>query len=404
MEKTGFKKFIKIVVLLLLACYLIYQLYASVYNPLTTETATHYNGSDGFRIDGLIVRSEALVKSNSDMVQYYVIDDGEKVSKGGVISELYSDSSQTNISNQIRETEKKINNIEVTMAYNSTEAVDLALLSSKVYGSLSEYVTELSTGDFENAEGYSSNLLSDLSIRQAATGEAADFSAALAALNGELAQLRNQKEPSKGSITAENSGYFVSKTDGYESVLNTDDVLDITPDKLEKITPQPVSKDTVGKIVGDYKWYIVSLVGIDQSARFSVGKEVKLQTSIHEMSEFSAKIAAINKGREGNKAVLVLECENMNEYISAIRNITVTVVTEEFSGLMVRKKALRVVGDKLGVYVVSGMQARFVDVEVQKYSGEYAICKSQSTNSKVLRLYDEVIVDGKNLYDGKMVN
>ena len=81
-----------------------------------------------------------------------------------------------------------------------------------------------------------------------------------------------------------------------------------------------------------------------------------------------------------------------------------TVVKKEYSGLKVPRSALRVVDSKRGVYVLTGMQVKFVEVNVLFTYGDYMICEKQTSDSTVLRLYDEVIVKGKNLYDGKIIS
>ncbi len=404
MKNTFLSKFLKIVALLLAVTYAAYQLYASIYNPLVTETAVYYTGYDGFTIEGMVARNETVIDYNTDLVKYYVIDDGEKVSKGGVIAELYNQSEQININNQIKELQKNIDNIEQTMAYNSTEAVDLNLLSNKVYSALSDYVLSFASGNFGGSIETAAELLSSISIRQAATGEAVDFSSTLAALNDRMAKLQSAKTAAQGTITADRSGYFVSQADGFENVLNSENILEFTPDDFKNVKSTNQSDTVIGKIVEDYKWYIVSLISIDRSARFSEGKTVSLKTNLREMPQLKATVRAVNKGKTGNEAVLVLECDGMNNYISSARNISVTVVTESYNGLMINQNAIRIIDGKHGVFVVSGMQVSFVTVNILKNTDDYAICEMQTDDTKALRLYDEVIVKGKNLYDGKIIN
>ena len=53
--------------------------------------------------------------------------------------------------------------------------------------------------------------------------------------------------------------------------------------------------------------------------------------------------------------------------------------------------------------MLTGMQVKFVEVNVLHKDDSYMICEKQTSDESVLRLYDEVIVKGKNLYDGKIV-
>ena len=94
----------------------------------------------------------------------------------------------------------------------------------------------------------------------------------------------------------------------------------------------------------------------------------------------------------------------MNSTLACMRTGAMTVINKEYTGLKVSKKALRVVKGKTGVYVLSGINIRFLPVEVIYTHEEYVICKQIKENAdNILRLYDQVVVKGKNLYDGKVI-
>ena len=99
-----------------------------------------------------------------------------------------------------------------------------------------------------------------------------------------------------------------------------------------------------------------------------------------------------------------MSCLEMNKELATIRNAEVNIVSKEYKGLKLSRKALRVVKGQSGVYVVSGMSLKFVKVDVIYSTDEYIVCKQENTDDKtVLRLYDEVVVKGKNLYEGKII-
>ena len=81
-----------------------------------------------------------------------------------------------------------------------------------------------------------------------------------------------------------------------------------------------------------------------------------------------------------------------------------TIINSTYSGLKLPAKALRLQDDKPGVFVRSGMTIKFVGVNVIYRTDEYIICEQQVSNDDVLRLYDDVVVKGKGLYDGKIVD
>jgi hypothetical protein len=85
--------------------------------------------------------------------------------------------------------------------------------------------------------------------------------------------------------------------------------------------------------------------------------------------------------------------------------LDITIVYEEHEGLKVDNRAIRFVDGQKGVYVFIASQVKFLPVEVLWQGENYSIVKQEaSADKKHLRIYDEVIVKGKNLYDGKFIN
>ena len=57
----------------------------------------------------------------------------------------------------------------------------------------------------------------------------------------------------------------------------------------------------------------------------------------------------------------------------------------------------------VAIFLVSGMQVKFVPVNMIFSNDSYIICEKVASENNELRLYDSVIVKGKKLYDGKIV-
>ena len=94
----------------------------------------------------------------------------------------------------------------------------------------------------------------------------------------------------------------------------------------------------------------------------------------------------------------------MNKELAAMRSGPMTVVSKEYSGLKIPRKALRVVDSKRGVYVVNGMQINFVPVNILYNNDDWVIISEKITDGvSTIKLYDELIISGRNLYDNKVV-
>lgn len=391
-------------VILLIAVFAVHQAISSLYKPVKTETAVFSDMSDGLNITGIIIRNETLISAGDSGVLHFIIGDGNRVAKDGVIANIYDSESASIILERIDSVNGKIADIEEMLSYNNLEAADLDMINAKVHQNLNNLIICGGNGNYDAFSDKSDELLSAYNRRQAAMGETADFSAQLSALKAEKDQLAASLPAAKGTLRAEKSGYFVSKADGYETVLTCENPESITPEYLNGIKAETVGENTVGKIVSDYEWYIAAEVSVNESLNFKEGDALTIYTSVKSYPKLPVTVKKINISESSGGAVVLFACNDMNSELASMRTGPMTVVKKEYSGLKVPTSARRVVDSKLGVYVLTGMQVKFVEVKVLFTDGDYMICEKQTSDGNVLRLYDEVIVKGKNLYDGKIIS
>ena len=276
-------------------------------------------------------------------------------------------------------------------------------MNTRVKKAVNEFIYSTSGGNYSDTANSSEGLLSAINRRQAALGEETHLDLQLKTLKAELNDLSKDLPTAKGKITAESSGYFVSKADGYENVLKASDINEITPEFLDSVEPKEIEDGVVGKIVSDYEWYIAARVKVSDSLKYKEGETLKLLTSVKSSPELKVTVKKINVSSASDNAVIVFTCNEMNNELASMRTGPMTVVKAEYSGLKVPRKALRVVDSVRGVYVVSGMQVKFVPVNIIHSTDSYIICEKQTDNENILKLYDSVVVKGKNLYDGKII-
>ena len=380
-----------------------YQIYASLINPIKTENALYYTAVDDFKITGLIFRNETLVKSNSDGVMHFTVPDGSRVSKKGVIANIYHNEEASITLSSIESIKQKIADLEDVLSYNDVGAANLDLINAKVESQINALILSSSTGNYENVQSSENELLSVINRKNAALGRSTTFSKQLKELKAELKELNSSLPSAKGSIKASESGYFVSKTDGYENVFDGKDLGKITPEFLEKAKPRDVDDNVIGKIVSDYEWYIVAEVSINESLNYKEGEELKIVTSVKSSPQLPVTVKKINISESGETAVIIFACNQMNSELATMRSGPMSVVKKEYSGLKIPRKALRVVDSQKGVYVVNGMQLSFVPIEIVYSSDDFLVCEKQTDKEKYLKLYDRVVVKGKNVYDGKII-
>ena len=169
------------------------------------------------------------------------------------------------------------------------------------------------------------------------------------------------------------------------------------------MSPGEVPQDAIGKIDSDYEWYIPAKEDINESLKYKEGDTFDASTMLKSTPELSVKVERINISAAGDNAAIVLSCQQMNSELATMRTGIMTLVSKTYTGLKIPRKSLRVVDGKTGVYVLSGITLKFVEVEVIFSGDDYIICSQEKSNESVLRLYDEVVLKGKKLYDGKIV-
>lgn len=410
-------KFFLAICAVILLVFVFHQLYAVLYSPITTEIVTTTEAVDGIQITGVIIRNETIIKSDTSSAMHFEIEDNERVASGGIIANLYATSSQSVAAAELKNVEKEISNIEEMHKYNDLNAVDISTLNAKIYDEYNAIYSVCATGKFSSLQANKEQMLALMNRRKLATGQEMDFNEQLAVLKAKREQLIAKTGQPTGVLKAEKSGYFVSVTDGYENVLTPEKLDDITPEFLDNMKPEDTAlSGAFGKIVSDYTMYIATTVSINDSLSFKVNDKLVIKTSLKSNPELDVVVHDVNVSPGSDRAVVIFSCQESSGELSSIRTDTMTVVRKQYSGLKVSSKALRVSSVEVensdgtvteksvtGVYVINGITANFVPVNIIYSTDNSAICEIIKEDGN-LRLYDEVIVKGKNIYEGKIID
>ena len=397
-------KLLKFLLGFVLVLFLAYQIYAALYRPIETQSAVYGEMVEGVNINAVIIRDESLVSFNSSGVLHFNVESGKRIEKNGVIAHVYSGEEQSIAASQIKTLNEKIASIEELESYNAITAADLDLLNARVKEGLNNLKLACAYGNFEQAGENSEDLMMILNRRQMVTDATTDFSVQLQSVKAEREKLQAALLSPQGEISAHVSGYFIDTADGYEEILTPADIEKLIPETLDGLKPVDVKKEVVGKLVSDYKWYIAATVSVNDSLAYKTGDTLTIHTNLKANPEISVKVERVNISSVSDRAVIVFSCQEMSSELASLRSGAMTVVNGVYKGLKLPRRALRIVDSKTGVYVLSGMELKFTPVEILYRDEETMICRLSNDSASGLRLYDEVVVKGKNLYDGKIIN
>lgn len=401
--KDNSMKWLKIGVGALLLVFLVYQTYSILYKPITTATAVAYDTYEGIEITGYFVREESVIDYNVTGTERYVVSQGEKVSKGGTIAEIYSSAAAAAAYERVDELTEQIATLQSINSVSDPASVDLDTLNNRINRSYIDLISASDNGSFNNLKNKLNELVSLMNKKQILTGEVSGFDGLLTSLNSELAAIKAGLSSATGSVTASSSGFFVPQTDGLENILTPDSLEEVDESIFDKIA-EAKATGGFGKIVANHNWYIIAQMENDEYLNFSENTKLTLKTSIEGCEELSVKVDRVNISKDKNSAVVVFSCNTMNGQIALTRSAPMTIVTKQYSGIRVSNKSVRFVEGKTGVYIVQGSIVKFRPIEVIYSNDAYTLCKkNDDTGSDMIRMYDEVIEKGKNLYDGKYI-
>mgnify|MGYP000099914490 FL=1 len=398
------KRIITVCISLFLIVYVIYQFAAVLYNPVKTEIV--YSASEYKTIDteGITIRNENILKGSSSGYLSYTVENGSRVSKDGVIAMVFPSESDSRIQQQINRIADEIDMLKEIGSQGTTGIASLDVIDKQIKQSVNNLAESLNQPKLNGLDGLQNRLLSLLNKRQVITGKTTGFDERIKSLTDLKKQLEASFTPATSTVKSPVAGYFVSKVDGYENLIDINKVLQLTPEQIQEAMqakPNPES-GSIGKVVGDYKWYFVCVIPAVESGDLRIGSKPSLVFPFVTSDAIPSEVVAVNRDSSGNVAV-VFECSYMSGELSSIRKETVQIRLNRYEGLRVPSRCIITnENDEQGVYTMVGDTVVFKKVEIIYAQPEYVICREKNEKG-YLQLYDDIIVEGKGLYDGKTV-
>lgn len=397
-------------------------------DSVVTETAYRTTIADTINTTGFVVRDEEFIDANKNGVLAYHVSTGDKVTANGTIATIFSNENDAINFQKIEDINEQIEELEALNSVMGSSNVGLDSVNNKLDQKLSAFIATINERDFLDIEDVQSDLLSAIYRKQIITGDHDNFDEQIEQLKNEKSQLESKSKNSIGAIVSEDSGYFVSTVDGYENKFNISELSEITNSKLEALEADSVDESKyIGKIIKGVNWYLACPVTFEQATAIKhsdASVNVKIPYASSEL--IPAKVVSINEFANEDNAVVILECNFMSPALAQIRNEAVEIQLDTYTGLKVPKVALHddtvtktfinenneeVTSENVvqGVYVKFGSQLIFKQVFIIYSGDDFIICSETPENemfynNSTISLYDEVVVEGDDLYDGKLID
>ena len=189
--------------LLAAACYVGWQAVHILFPQNVYETALPAVVSDAIDADGVLLFDESYVAGSGTLG--YLAADGERVSAGTAVAEIYSDASQAVLRQQLTQLTDQI---DLLQRSQNTSALQLDTLLKDRSSALYDLMDTLDDGDYEAVSDSADAYLLAQNKLWIVTGDAANFTDQIAAL-AQQAQTVQAQLGNPTQITAPQTGYFV---------------------------------------------------------------------------------------------------------------------------------------------------------------------------------------------------
>lgn len=427
MSKKNLKSISLILAGTIFAGYIGYQAYKAFYSPIKTETALYVTSNDTIDTTGYVIKDEEIIEKSGNGVLSYLIEDGERIEKNGEIAQLYASAEDAVIDKQIKSLEGEINRLNSINYAKNLSSGNPETINKQILNSMADLILDVNKAELINIGDDRDNILYSINARQIMTGKVKGFDDRISKLESKKSELSKKYKNSIGRVTSPQPGYFVSKIDGYENKLPYNSVFSLTPKQLRAdIKPDDISsKNVVGKLIKKPTWYIACLVSNDKAIRLGLGKELTIKLPFASTEDIPCTVAAVNQADKTSDAVLILSCNYMSRELSMLRKESMKINVNTYNGIRISKRALhqetlsrRVKDEKgkettqtqkvKGVYVLYGGELIFKQIVSLYADKNYIICNPDPDRGLLftedtIKLYDQVVTEGTDLYNGKVI-
>ncbi len=422
-------------VAILLLVYVAYQVYLSKYTGIVTETAMYSTVSESIDTTGFIVRNERVITAKVNGVLNYTVDDGERTAAGGVIADIYPTEENAAARNRIDRIDDELARLSVLENPSDVTTSNPKLIGGQISEKVTTILSCIRKGNISDVEAEKNNLQLLLGQKQIITGaeSAEDYLVHTNALTAERNSLLSSSAGSTGSITSPASGFFIRSVDGYENAVDVEEIEKLTAADIRELIDGEPEKQTgenvLGKVAMDFNWYVVCNIDENDYVRLDRTTKVTIEMPFASVEEIPAEIIDVDRDSESGGAALILKCSYMNSDLAAARKEPLRINISKYSGVLIDESAIHfsdvittetdedgnetetVHYDVKGVYVKYGSRLKFVQVFTDATINGYAICKTklsdeereQLVTSRTVQMYDEVVVEGTDLYNGKIL-
>ena len=359
------KKFILGIVIAIFGALFIYGIYY-LNSPINSMDAKMTVYEDAVTAEAIFVRDEEIYTSDVFGTVFNHFSEGDRVSKGALVSTVYSGRVEDTIMQELKTIDKKIQNIVKSGEYNQisgTESVSDEII-------IDEYKQKIIDAGITGAIP-SISIYKDV-INGIRSGDGIqNEQSIIAGLEREKEAVERRIGVEKYVLYADKAGIFTTVLDGLEEYLTPERAIEMGVDDFEavSVTESEAVGNTIDagasicKISNNHEWYVLVCVDAESMEEYDVGDRVQMRFDNIPGEQIECKITNKSEEQDG-KVVVMLVSNYYLEGVYSFRQSTATIIFDSYVGYKIPIHALRNENNVQGVLGEKSNEQKFYPCKV----------------------------------------
>ena len=232
--------------------------------------------------------------------------------------------------------------------------------------------------------------------------EYADIADIMKRLSGDCVELTD--------FVTEFNGLTSYYIDGYENYFTPENMRGLKYDRIGKLNTEAVNVVRAWAAKGeplykicDYKeWYIACWIDAGNVSKYAIDKTVNIEMDLGQVRAIITEII-----EDGDKWLIIFKTDRYYEDFTKVRSAPATVVTSNYSGIIIRNESMTVNGGEVGVLVkTKSGEYVFKPVKIITTDGQNSLVEvsyyydDEGNRVGTVNIYDEVLKNPSDYYLG----
>lgn len=375
---------------------------------IDTEPAVIVTEREYMSFTAYTLRDEKVLYSDFGGGISYIASNGERVNVGDAVAEVYKNKIDENTSATAEKIDRYISILEESIGdgvFTLGESKEVNNNISKIYYEMTRAV---SNGDSSVISSEADEFLILLNKMKMYSSNGDALKKALEEYKEKRANITDRYSGESEMLKVDTGGYFFRDTDGYEGVYSSANITDMSYESFIEMTETAQNaEEGIGKLVLDYRWYLVIPTVKGISDTFSIDSSYTISFTDSGNRSFDMVLRNIISDDSEARSIMIFECGIVDGDFDYLRIQRVNITHRNVSGYRIPESAVCESGGNMGVYILKDGMASFRKIIVLYEGDGYYIVSPKNSNSGDYYIYlepnDNIILNCKNMYEGKVI-